>query len=144
MRIPERQLLCACQAMAVREAGESLLTWRIVLYCIVQVLEAALDAMPDSKWPKDCSGSARLHNGGPTKDGSSSEERVCMELKAVFARAEESATAAAEAMETDEALPDVWELTYRAALALARGAAVDELLGNAAASMRSYAKVKTC
>jgi len=40
------------------------------------------------------------------------------------------------------ALPDVWEVTYKAALSFAKAAAVDELLGNYTASLRSYAKVK--
>lgn len=86
------------------------------------------------------SGMQQSRDGGG-RGCSLSQERVCAELRSVVARAEESATATAEAMETDEQLPDVWELTYRAALALARGAAVDELLGNSAASMRSYVKV---
>ena len=104
------------------------------------MLEAALEAMADR--PQDLRGSGlQQSRDGSGRGGGLTQERVCAELSAVVARAEESATATTEAMESDEQLPDVWELTYRAALALARGAAVDELLGNAAASMRSYVKV---
>ena len=39
-------------------------------------------------------------------------------------------------------LPDVWEVVYKAALALAKAAAVDEMLGNVSASLQSYAKVQ--
>ena len=101
------------------------------------MLEAALDAMADRSQDMRVSGLQQSRSG-------LTQERVCAELRAVVTRAEESATATTEAMEPDEQLPDVWELTYRAALALARGAAVDELLGNAAASMRSYVKVGAC
>jgi hypothetical protein len=38
-------------------------------------------------------------------------------------------------------LPDVWEVIYKSALNFAKAAAVDELLGNYTASLRSYAKV---
>ena len=38
-------------------------------------------------------------------------------------------------------LPDVWEVVYKAALAFAKAAAVDEMLGNLSASLQSYAKV---
>lgn len=37
-------------------------------------------------------------------------------------------------------LPDVWEVIYKSALNFAKAAAVDELLGNYTASLRSYAK----
>ena len=39
------------------------------------------------------------------------------------------------------ALPDVWEVVYKTALAFAKAAAVDEMLGNVPASLRSYSKV---
>ena len=39
------------------------------------------------------------------------------------------------------ALPDAWELVYRAALGFARSAAVEEVLANLPASMLSYSKV---
>lgn len=38
-------------------------------------------------------------------------------------------------------LPDVYEVIYRSALAFAKAAAVDEMLGNFPAALRSYAKV---
>ena len=41
------------------------------------------------------------------------------------------------------ALPDVWGVVYKAALALAKSAAVDEMLGNVSTSLQSYAKVGT-
>ena len=47
-----------------------------------------------------------------------------------------------QAEEQVVALPDVWELTYRAALNFAKAAAVDELLGNYTASLRAYTKVQ--
>lgn len=47
------------------------------------------------------------------------------------------------AAEQCKGLPDVWELVYQAALAHAKAAAVEELLSNYTASVRSYAKVLT-
>jgi hypothetical protein len=70
-------------------------------------------------------------------------DHIHTEMRTVMEHAEESATAAGEEMDGDEQLPDVWELVYRAALSLARAAAVDELLGNATSSMRAYSKVRT-
>ena len=49
--------------------------------------------------------------------------------------------AAREGMDDREALGDPWQLAYKAALALSKAAAVDELLGNAPASARAYYKV---
>ena len=40
-----------------------------------------------------------------------------------------------------DGLPDVWGVVYKAALAFAKAAAVDEMLGNLSASLQSYAKV---
>lgn len=39
-------------------------------------------------------------------------------------------------------LPDAWDVLYRCALALAKSAAVDELLANYGDSLRSYAKAR--
>ncbi len=108
-----------------------------------QVLAAALELAPasePSRASRDGSdgGSRRSSSGSGT---ALSRERVGAELRGVMGRAEESARAAGEGMEAEEQLPDACELAYRAALGLARGAAVDELLGNAAASMRAYSKV---
>ena len=44
--------------------------------------------------------------------------------------------------QNQQALPDIWELVYRAALAFAKAAAVDELLSNYTSSLRAYAKVR--
>ena len=44
--------------------------------------------------------------------------------------------------QNQQALPDIWELIYRAALAFAKAAAVDELLSNYTSSLRAYAKVR--
>ena len=68
-------------------------------------------------------------------------QRIVMEVRSLAGRCEESATAAAEGMDDCEELPDCWQLIYRAALALAKAAAVDELLGNTVTSMRAYHKV---
>ncbi len=71
-------------------------------------------------------------------------QRIMAEVRAVAGRCEESAAAAAEGMDEGEELPECWQLIYKAALALAKAAAVDELLGNAASSMRAYHKVGLC
>ena len=68
-------------------------------------------------------------------------QRIGAELRGLIGRCEDSAAAAAEGMDEGEQLPDVWQLAYKAALALAKAAAVDELLGNAATSARAYHKV---
>ena len=68
-------------------------------------------------------------------------QRIMAEVRALAGRCEESAAAAAEGMDEGEELPECWQLIYKAALALAKAAAVDELLGNAASSMRAYHKV---
>lgn len=39
-------------------------------------------------------------------------------------------------------LPDVWDLVYKAALASAKGAAVEEMLGNVTAALKSYSKAR--
>ena len=70
-----------------------------------------------------------------------STQRIMTEVRALAGRCEESAAAAAEGMDDGEELPECWQLIYKAALALAKAAAVDELLGNAASSMRAYHKV---
>ena len=69
-------------------------------------------------------------------------QRIGAELRGLIRRCEDSAAAAAEGMDDGEQLPDVWQLAYKAALALAKAAAVDELLGNAATSARAYHKVR--
>ena len=69
-------------------------------------------------------------------------QRIGAELRGLIGRCEDSAAAAAEGMDDSEQLPDVWQLAYKAALALAKAAAVDELLGNAATSARAYHKVR--
>lgn len=68
-------------------------------------------------------------------------QRIMAEARAIAGRCEESAAAAAEGMDEGEELPECWQLIYKAALALAKAAAVDELLGNAVTSMRAYHKV---
>lgn len=68
-------------------------------------------------------------------------QRIGLELRSLIERCEDSAAAAAEGMDDSEQLPDVWQLAYKAAMALAKSAAVDELLGNAATSARAYHKV---
>ncbi|CAL8462240.1 g1771 [Coccomyxa elongata] len=132
---------------ATKQAGGAPQDALSIRLLTVQVLEAALNAMADSGRLQDGRTSSMQQGSGASRDGSGrgglTPERVCAELKAIVERAEESATATTEAMEADEQLPDPWELTYRAALALAKGAAVDELLGNATASMRSYVKAGT-
>ena len=67
--------------------------------------------------------------------------RIGAELRSLIGRCEDSAAAAAEGMDDGEQLPDAWQLAYKAAMALAKAAAVDELLGNAATSARAYQKV---
>lgn len=47
----------------------------------------------------------------------------------------------AHATSIQQALPDVWELVYQAALEFSKSAAVDELLASHLASLKSYAKV---
>ena len=69
-------------------------------------------------------------------------QRIGAELRSLIGRCEDSAAAAAEGMDDSEQLPDVWQLAYKAALALAKAAAVDELLGNAATSAWAYHKVR--
>ena len=69
-------------------------------------------------------------------------QRIAAELRGLVGRCEDSAAAAAEGMDDGEQLPDVWQLAYKAALALAKAAAVDELLGNAVTSARAYHKVR--
>lgn len=72
-----------------------------------------------------------------------SAQRIGAELRALVGRAEESASAAGEGMDEGEQLPDAWQLAYGAAMAAAKAAAVDELLGNAAISARAYHKVSS-
>ena len=38
-------------------------------------------------------------------------------------------------------LPDVWDLAFKAALGLAKGAAVDELFNNYQSALKAYSKV---
>ena len=75
------------------------------------------------------------------RDAALTPQRLVAEVRALAGRCEESAAAAAEGMDAGEQLPECWQLVYKAALALAKAAAVDELLGNAASSMRAYHKV---
>lgn len=53
----------------------------------------------------------------------------------------QAAAAAAAMGQSAGGLPDVWELVFRAALSLARSAAVDELLGATTACLRAYSRV---
>ena len=71
-----------------------------------------------------------------------SAQRIMAEVRALAGRCEESAAAAAEGMDDGEELPECWQLIYKAALALAKAAAVDELLGNTTSSMRAYYKAR--
>lgn len=82
---------------------------------------------------------SRAQTAAPEK--TLSAQRIVAEVRSLAGRCEESAAAAAEGMDDGEELPECWQLIYRAALALAKAAAVDELLGNAASSMRAYHKV---
>ena len=82
---------------------------------------------------------SRAQSAAPEK--TLSAQRIVAEVRALAGRCEESAAAAAEGMDDGEELPQCWQLIYKAALALAKAAAVDELLGNSASSMRAYHKV---
>ena len=88
---------------------------------------------------------AAQHCSGGSEDGTRCVARVREEMRHIAGRAEAVAATADAALGRTGggalALPDAWALAYDGALAAARSAAVDELMGNLEAGLRGYSQV---
>lgn len=99
----------------------------------LQVLGAALDACR-----RDPAVTLSQSAGSQT-----AADVITDDMRCIVARADEAGQAVAvqsQGSASPRGLPDVWELVFQGALALARCAAVDELLGATSACLRAYSR----